>query len=198
MITTSDWTIFQIVEGGFWSDIKVGCLKGEDRLTQEITFSDKRIEIRKKPQDVGLVEAIVTCKLNIYEDYLLSEIRYLIEKGDFKGTIVRALFKGKEVYRMPNHGKAPGSSPRNPKYFSVAVAKHPPTESLTNRLLRFSKIVGLFVSGYLVILTVSFLYCSWLELDFLEFARSNPYIVIFGGAALFPALIGVGLKQNWI
>lgn len=196
--TTSDWTTFQIVEGGFWSDIKVECLKGENTLTQEITFSNKRIEIHKKPRDESLVEARVNCKLNIYEDYLLSEIRYLNEKGDIEGTIVRALFKGKEVYRLENIGKEAGSSPQNPKFFSVPVAKHPPTEPFTNRLLRFFKIVGLFVSGYLGILIVSLAYCYWLTLDFSEFARSNPHVVISGGAALSIALIYIGLKENWI
>jgi len=196
--TTSDWTTFQIVEGGFWNDVKVECLKGEDKLTRDIVYSNKRIEIHKKALDNSLVEARVTCKLSIYEDYLLSNIRYLIEKGDIESTTVRTLFKGKEVYRLENSGKVQYSPPQNPKFFSVPVAKHPPTEPLTKRFLTFFKIVGLIAFGYLGILIVSLVYCYGLALDFTDLARSNPYVFIVGGAMLGGTLVGIGLKRNWM
>jgi hypothetical protein len=194
--TTSDWTVFQITEGGYWSDIKIECLEGKDKLAGDIVHSDKRIEIRKNPMDRSLVDVKVTCKLNIYEDYLSSEIRYLIEKGDIESTLVRLLFKGREVYRLSNHGVS--HSPRNPQSSAVPVAEHPPTESLSRRLLTLFKVAGLIVSGYLGILIASLVYSYGLALDFFDLARSNPYVFIVGGAILSGTLVAVGLKRNWI
>jgi len=60
------------------------------------------------------------------------------------------------------------------------------------------KIVGLIGFGYLGVLLASLLYCLFLSIAFVEFARLNPYIVIIGGAILSGTLIGIGLKRNWI
>ena len=194
--TTSDWAVFQILEGGFWSDMKSECLKGEDRLTQDILYSDKTIEIRKRQFDRHPVEVKITCKLNIYKDYLTSNIRYLTEKGNIGLTRVRVLHKEKEVARGENRGEVP-NNPRNPRTFDVPVNKTPPTEPV-NMLTMSLKIVGLIGSGYLGILLASLFYCLLLGLDFVEFARLNPYIVIVGGAILGTTLIGIGLKRNWV
>lgn len=196
IVTTSDWTVFHILEGGFWSDVKSECLKGEDRLTQDILYSDKTIEIRKRQRDKHLVEGKITCKLNIYKDYLSSNIRYMIEKGDIGLTKVRVLYKEKEVARMENRGKVP-NNPRNPRTFDVPVNKTPPPEPV-NTLKVSLRIVGLTGFAYLGILLASLFYCLFLNLDFVEFARLNPYIVIVGGALLSGTLIGIGLKRNWI
>lgn len=196
IVTTSDWTVFQILEGGFWGDVKSECLKGEDKLTQDIVYSNKRIEIKKQQFDSSLVEAKITCKLNIYQDYLTSNIHYLIEKGNIGSTKVRVLHKGREVARMENRGTVP-NNPKNPRTFNVPVKETPPTEPL-NMFIIGLKIVGLIGSGYLGILLASLFYCIFLTLDFVEFARLNPYILIVGGAILGGTLIGVGLKCNWI
>jgi hypothetical protein len=191
--TTSDWTVFQIVEGGFWSNIVVEYIKGKDKLTQDIVYSDKRIEIHKKAFDDSPVEIKVTCKLNIYEDYLNSAVHYTIEKGNIESTVVRVLFKGKEIDRFLN--QPPGSPPKNPKSFLTLVAKHPPT-GLFTKALTFFKILGLFAFGYLVILIMSLVYCYGFALDFSEFARSNPYLFIVGGAAVGGTIVGIELKRK--
>lgn len=196
IVTTSDWTVFQILEGGFWSDVKSECLKGEDRLTQDVVYSDRRVEIRKRQFDKRLVEVRITCKLNIYKDYLSSNIRYLVEKGNIGLTRVRVLHKEMEVDRMENRGKVP-NNPKNPRTFAVPVNKTPPTEPV-NTFMMSLKIVGLIGFGYLGILLASLFYCLFLNLDFVEFARLNPYIVIVGGAILGTTLIGIGLKRNWV
>jgi len=196
IVTTSDWTNFQILEGGFWSDLKSEYLKGEDRLTQDIVYSDKRIEIRKRQFDKSLVEARITCKLNIYKDYINSDIRYLVEKGDWGFTRVRVLHKEMEVARMENRGKVP-NNPNNPRTFNVPVNKTPPTEPLS-KITMGLKILGLIGSGYLGILLASFFYCLFLSLDFVEFARLNPYVFIVGGAIFSGTLIAVASKRNLI
>ena len=63
--TTSDWTKFQIAEGGWWSNREVECLKGSDRLKEAIVFDEKTIAISKAPFDKALVEVKATCTLNI-------------------------------------------------------------------------------------------------------------------------------------
>lgn len=193
--TTSDWTTFQIVEGGFWSNIKVEYLKGKDTLYQDILHSKKRIEIHKPPYRKELVEVMVTCNLNIYEDYLLSQIHYLIKKGAIESTIVRILRKGKEIFRLPNYETG---SQENPKHFYVQVVKHSLPIPLTDRLLTFFKFMGLVALGYVVMLVLSFVYCYGFALDFAEFARSNPSVLILGGAALSAVLIDVGVRKNWV
>lgn len=193
--TTSDWTTFHIVEGGFWSDIKVECRKGKDALYQGILHSKKRIDIQKPPFRKELVDVMVTCNLNVYEDYLLSQIHYLIKKGSIESTIVRTLRKGKEVFRLENYEK---DSKENPKHFYVQVVTHSLPIPLTDRLLTFFKFVGLGVLGFLIILVVSFAYCYGLALDFAGFARSKPSVLILGGAALSAALIDVGVRKKWV
>jgi len=47
--TTSDWTMFEIVEGGWWQDFHVECKEGNERLTREIKSDNKSIRIEKGP-----------------------------------------------------------------------------------------------------------------------------------------------------
>ena len=196
IVTTSDWTTFQILEGGFWSDVKWEFLKGKDAcIGQNITYSDGRIKILKHPYDRERVEVMITCKLNIYKDYLTSNIRYMVEKGDIESTTVRVLHKEVEVYRMENRGNVRNN--RNPKTFDVPVNKTPPTEPL-KMFMTGLKIVGLFVIGYLGIFLSSLVYCLFFSLDFVEVAHSNPTIFIVSGAILAGTLIGIGSKRNWI
>jgi hypothetical protein len=196
IVTTSDWTNFQILEGGFWSDVKSECLKGEDRLTQGVVYSDRRVEIRKRQFDKHLVEVRVTCKLNIYKDYLSSNIRYLVEKGNMGLTRVRVLHKEMEVDRMENRGTVP-NNPKNPRTFDVPVNKTPPAEPV-NTFMMSLKVVGLIGFGYLGILLASLFYCLFLNLDFVEFARLNPYVFIVGGAIFSGTFIAVASKRNLI
>lgn len=153
------------------------CIRGRERLTEEIVFNDRRIWVRKNSYDRTPVEVRVTCTLNIIGEYRDADIRYLIEKGDIESTTVRIIVQGKEKTRLENTGSVRGN-PRNPMEFAVPVAGHLPTRKLTIALLA----VTLVACGYIGILLISSFYCFALEVNFVEFAQSNPYIFIVGGA----------------
>jgi hypothetical protein len=121
--TTSDWTTFQIIEGGWWSNIEVECLKGLDRLRQEVLFNAKTIAISKNPNDTALVEARARCNLNIDKRYSDSYISYLITKGDLPSTILRIIVNGKEIHKVENSIKVAGN-PFNPLPFNVTTKLH--------------------------------------------------------------------------
>jgi len=121
--TTSDWTTFQIVEGGWWSNVEIEHLKGLDRLREEVLFSEKTIRISKAPLDTASVEVKAKCTLNINKKYLDSYISYLITKGDLQSTSVRIIIQGKEIQRLENTVKIAGN-PYNPMPFNVSADLH--------------------------------------------------------------------------
>jgi hypothetical protein len=195
--TKSDWTRFSVIEDGFWwSDIKVECLKGEDKLAQDVVFCDRIIKIRKNSYDRSLVKIRVTCRLNVYEDHLTSNIHHLIEKGNIEHTKIRISVKGKEIDCLENEENVKGN-PQNPKEFSVSM-RIPSKRGIRNKVFWFSKVFSLLGSGYAIILLASLLYCYFLSLDFLEFARTKPEIIILGGTSLLAPLFFVAFRRNWI
>lgn len=121
--TTSDWTKFMIVKGGWWSDREVDCLQGYDSLKDGIVFDHKIIEIKKAQFDRTLVEVRARCTLNIDRKYVDSNISYLITKGDIESTSVRIIVQGKEVERTTNSSNIAGN-PRNPMAFNVSASLH--------------------------------------------------------------------------
>lgn len=124
IVTTSDWTKFEIVSGGWWSDIEVECLKGCDRLKKGIVVDGKTIEIRKAPRDKALVEARARCTLNIDRKYLDSDISYLITKGDIESTTVKIIVEGKEITPEKTNLYNIKGNPRNPMAFRVSTSRH--------------------------------------------------------------------------
>jgi hypothetical protein len=199
--TISDWTIFSITEDGFWwSDIEVECLKGEKKLSQDVVFSDKKIKVNKPYFDRSLVKIRVTCRLNIDEEHLTSNIRYLIEKGDIGYTIVRIWVKGREIDFLENKENISENS-KNPKDFLVSI-RRPSRRGIISKIFSWTyavlKIPALFVFSYATILSVSYVYCYSLSVDFSEVARTNPYIFILGGVLLFASLVAIALKRNWV
>lgn len=120
--TTSDWTTFQIMEGGWWSDLHVTCLEGRNKLAQEILYNEKTIVISKNPMDRSKVVVSVKCILNIVREYLQSNISYLITKGDIESTVVRIIAEGKELQPLINGTNVP-NNPKNPFLFHYSV-KH--------------------------------------------------------------------------
>jgi len=121
--TTSDWTKFHIVEGGWWSDVKVECLKGCDKLRLTRVIDNKIISIDKGPGNTDLVRVKAKCTLNIDKTYLGSNISYLITKGDLKLTSVRINVQGKEIERKSNRHNIEGN-PKNPFSFEVPTSLH--------------------------------------------------------------------------
>ena len=63
--TTSDWTKFEIIEGGQWQNLQVKCIAGEDRLVREVTNDIKSIRLDKNGDDELPVIIRATCLLNI-------------------------------------------------------------------------------------------------------------------------------------
>lgn len=199
--TKSDWTRFSIVENGFsWSGIELEYLKGEDKLAQDIIFSEKVIWIKKRQWDESLVKVRINCKLNVQEGHLDSNIRYRIEKGDLKYTNVRIFFKGKETNCLENNETVSGN-PNNPKEFSVLIPKLP-RQGMWGRMLSWSyaflKIASLFGLSFLMIFAVSYVYCYALSFDFLEIAKANTNMFILGSIALFASFVAIASKRNWI
>lgn len=178
--TTSDWTKFQIVEGGLWSKWDVDCLKGCDKLTQGIGVDDKTITIAKAPDDTTLVEARVRCTLNINKKYLDSDISYLITKGDRRSTTVKIIVQGKKIIPEKTNLYNIQGDPYNPMAFKVSTSRHvsayekanvqdligvTPSEygELENRAkkcLRFEKIGNFVNSMYMLFVVVPFMLYS--------------------------------------
>ena len=196
--TKSDWTIFSIIGAGFWwSDIEVEYSKGRDKLTQDVVFSHKLIKIAKNQFDHSLVKTIINCRLNIDEKNLNSPIQYRIEKGNIEYTIVKILVKGKEVECLENKDEVP-NNPKNPKDFTTSVKIKQPKSGISARLFMGLRILAFFGVGYASIFVGAFAYCNWLSMDFLEFARTNPYILILGGTLLTASILTVATKRNWV
>ena len=120
--TTSDWTVFQITEGGWWTDLQIRCTQGSDRLVNEIQYGQNVIGISKAAYDQSMVVVHIRCNLNIKKEYSQSSIRYLITKGDIQSTVVQVLV-GRESHTLVNDRKVPNDS-RNPLYFPVPVKRY--------------------------------------------------------------------------
>lgn len=115
--TTSDWTVFQIAEGGWWTDLQIRCTQGSDKLVNKIQHSQDMIGISKGQYDRSMVVVHIRCSLNIKKEYSQSSITYLITKGDIPSTVVQVL-AGSESHTLVNDRKVPNDW-RNPLYFPV-------------------------------------------------------------------------------
>jgi len=123
--TTSDWTMFEIVEGGWWQDLHIECKEGRDRLTRDITRNNKSIRIDKESEDEKPVVVIAKCVLNIQKEYRHSELNYKLTKGDRQSTIIMITPKRKEPFFFVNKGTVDGD-PCNPVTFSSPVQEYLP------------------------------------------------------------------------
>lgn len=121
--TTSDWTTFQIVEGGWWSNMQVECLRGFDRLRQKALFDGNKIAINKAQGDRALVEVRARCTLNIDKNHLNSYIFYLISKGDLPSTLVKIIIDGREIHKT-EHSYNISGEPHNSMLFYVLANLH--------------------------------------------------------------------------
>jgi predicted nucleotide-binding protein len=118
--TTSDWTMFQIVEGGWWQDLRVEYKEGRDRLTHDITPNDKSIRIDKESDDETPVVVSAKCILNIKKEYRYSQLKYKILKGDRQSTIVMVTARRKPPVFFTNKGTIDGDSLNPRTYLSPA------------------------------------------------------------------------------
>jgi len=121
--TTSDWTEFHIVEGGFWSNVEIECLKGCDKIRLQRVIDNKIIAISKARRNTDLVEVKAKCTLNVDIKYFDSQISHLITKGDLKSTTVRIIVQGKEIKTKTNRFNISGD-PHNPHEFSVSTSQY--------------------------------------------------------------------------
>ena len=102
VITTSDWTQFEIVEGGWWESLHTECKAGEDKLKQQITTGKTCIRLDKQSGDETLVIAYAKGYLNIKKDFKKSNIKYKITKGDMQSTMVLGSTNRKKLSPMLN------------------------------------------------------------------------------------------------
>lgn len=120
--TTSDWTVFQITEGGWWTDLQVKCTQGSDRLMSPVQNSQNTIGISKAQFDQSTVVVHAKCNLNIRKEHSQSSIVYLITKGDLQSTAVQIL-AGTESHTLVNDKKVPNDW-RNPLCFPIPARRH--------------------------------------------------------------------------
>ncbi len=121
--TTSDWTMFQVTEGGWWSNLEVKCTEGADKLAKEILWNEKTVAISKASYDRNKVVVKMKCTLNIPKEYSQSDISYFITKGDIESTVVEVIVAERGRHTLVNATKIPNDW-RNPLYFSIPVRQY--------------------------------------------------------------------------
>lgn len=116
IISTSDWTRFEIIEGGSWQDLQVECKVGKDKLKKEIYVDNKTIYLEKESYDETLV--VVTAKgfLNINKEYRQSNIAYKITKGEIQSTIILISANRRKLNPLLNN-KSTIFDGKNPEIF---------------------------------------------------------------------------------
>ena len=125
IITMSDWTEFEIDEGGSWQNLQVEYIIGRDRLTHEITPSDKSIRIDKNSDDESLVIIKAAGILNIKKEFRHSELKYKITKGDRQATKVMVTARRKPPVFFSNEGTVDGNS-LNPQIYASSSQDYLP------------------------------------------------------------------------
>jgi hypothetical protein len=134
--TTSDWTIFEIVEGGWWRDIFVTLLEGSEpqALSQDIFYNRKKIWIRKNRMDRSRIMVRVSCILNIPIEYLHSDILYRITKGSIEATVVDIFANGKALFSSLVNATQSPNDPNNPLTFTTRVQDPIPEKKKTGTI----------------------------------------------------------------
>lgn len=95
--TTSDWTQFEIVVGGFWENFDIVLGEGKEKIAKNIERDKNRVRIEKGWRDQNLAVVRVKCTLNVNKDYCHSSLTYKITKGDLQSTSVTIFVRGKEI-----------------------------------------------------------------------------------------------------
>ncbi|MGD0160371.1 MAG: hypothetical protein ABSB89_08745 [Candidatus Bathyarchaeia archaeon] len=121
IITTSDWTRVQIVEGGYWTDHNVECTEGQDALT-DLLYNRRTILIQKNLNDARRVVASMKCVLNIAKEYSESNVTYRITKGDLGSTVVRVIANSVESQIV--HATKIPNDPKNPFFFNFPAQQY--------------------------------------------------------------------------
>ncbi len=125
IITTSDWTMFEIVEGGWWENLQVEYFEGKDKLTHLVKPNDKSIRIDKNSEDETLVVISVKGILNILREFRHLQLKFKISKGDVKSTKVILTAPKRESICFENKGKV-DDDPRNPRLFTCPAQYYLP------------------------------------------------------------------------
>ena len=125
--TTSDWTIFEIVEGGWWRDVHVSLLEGSEAnaLSQDIFYNENKLWIQKNRMDRSRIMVRANCILNIPKEYLHSNILYRITKGSIEATVVDISANGKALFTSLVNATQSPNDPNNPLTFTTRVQDYP-------------------------------------------------------------------------
>jgi predicted nucleotide-binding protein len=102
IITTSDWTQFDIIQGGTWESISTECVIGQEKLTKEIASSVKSIRIEKEGYDETPVILRANGLLTIKKEKPYPEIQYQITKGSIRSTTVIITVNKKTLEQLVN------------------------------------------------------------------------------------------------
>lgn len=119
--TTSDWTEFEIIEGGQWLDFHPLFIAGESSLVQK-RLDAKTIYLEKKDYDKQPVVLSVKCLLNMAKDS--NTLKYRICKGDIQWTSVVIKIKGRKSFFIINDEDDGSDGGTNPKTFNYSVSDY--------------------------------------------------------------------------
>jgi predicted nucleotide-binding protein len=119
IITTSDWTQFEIVDGSWWENLNVECRTGEDTLKSPIVMTNNAIRIDKKPEDKSLVIVYIEGTLNIKKYAGQSNLTYRITKGEIQSTLVMVSANGKKPIPLLNNKSDFWGDDTNPMIYEI-------------------------------------------------------------------------------
>lgn len=120
VITTSDWTMFELMQGGRWQSLKVEYVEGKDRLAGEAAAGERFIRIDKAVGDSSLVIVKVKGFLNLEGTLGDSVLKYRLSKGDMESAKVIVTGRAGKTVAFVNSGKISGSQ-LNTRIFSCPV-----------------------------------------------------------------------------
>lgn len=126
IMTTSDWTMFEIIEGGEWQNLHVECKECENRLAGRPKVDNKSIRIDKREDEGEPIVLNVKCILAIPKDPNRSNLKYRITKGDRESTVVTTIIKGKKSMFMVNNNREGSDGGTNPKTFDLLASEYLP------------------------------------------------------------------------
>ena len=123
IITTSDWTQFDILEGGWWENLQVECKTGEEKLTKQIGTGKTSIRLDKNSGDETLVVAHVSGYLVIRRQSSTTHLKYRISKGDRQSTMV-LLSAGRKKFEPMVNARSDDWDGLNPVIYSSETKQY--------------------------------------------------------------------------
>ena len=120
--TTSDWTVLELINGGFWSDFNEECTEGNEKLTN-LLHGRNKIIIQKNNGDASRVVVTINCVLNLVGGRTQSYVNFKLTKGDLGCTEIRIKTAGVEN-QLIVHSTEGSDNKENPLVFNSSVRQY--------------------------------------------------------------------------